>query len=193
MENLITRNTQAEVNLIERNGQHSIQGYGALYYDGTSGTEYQLDDNLFERFSKGAFDRPLAEKQNIEVRYNHSQDYVLGDTSNTAEVKVDERGLRYSVPFDSNDPDHAKVKAKIEKHLIKGSSIAGVPVYRFDRENGKDIAWVVSMKTIRDLGPVNSPAYKAAPAMMRNAELDEQYKEWLRLKNETEKRIAKHR
>ena len=189
---IIERSIETQCELIERNGKEEITGYGAVVFDGSPGTEYQLADNLWERFAPGAFDKYLASGNNIEIRFNHSSDFVLGDTQGAARCTVDEKGLRYSVPFDSTDPDHIKVRCKLQKGLIKGSSIAGVPQYRFEDQAGKHIAWITSMRSIRDVGPVGTPAYKAAPAMMRSDDLDQQYKNWL-LKQETEKRVKKYR
>jgi HK97 family phage prohead protease len=188
----IIRYTDNETCLIERNGTKEISGYGALFYTGEPGTEYPLGDNLFERIQPGAFDKCLASGKNVAITYNHSRDFVLGDTEHGAVVRCDNMGLRYSVPFDPQDPDHQKVASKIHKGLVKGSSFAATnPKYRFEQENGKDIAWITSVDVLRDCSVVNDPAYKAAPAMLRSEELDSQYKEWLRLKAETEKRLQK--
>jgi HK97 family phage prohead protease len=194
MDNTITRHTtQHDTSIVERSGgAKEICGYGAIYFDGTPATEYDLGGGLVERIQRGCFDAAIAERQNTEVRYNHSPDFVLGDVEGGAVVRSDEKGLRYSVPFDPQDPDHAKVKSKIEKGLVKGSSFCAVgPTYRYADDNGTHVAWLTSVKVLKDVAPVNSPAYKGAPAMMRSAELDEGYKEWLRLKLETEKRLAK--
>lgn len=195
MEEIVRSTTNHDTQLVERsNGTKEITGYASVYYDGTSGTEYQLDDNLYERVSPGCFDKALAERQNVEIRYNHSTDFVLGDVESGAIVRTDDKGLRYSVPFDDSDPDHLKVKSKIEKGLIKGSSFQALgPTYRYQDENGKHIAWLTGVKVLRDCSPVNNPAYKGAPALMRSEELDKGYKDWLRLKMETEKRLSKNR
>jgi HK97 family phage prohead protease len=190
---LITRNTtEHQTQIVERDGKKEISGYGAIYYDGTPSSEYHLGDNLYERIQPGAFDRPLAERENVEIRYNHSDDFILGDVEGGAVVKVDDKGLRYSLPYDAADPQHQTVLAKINKGLIRGSSIGMYgPQYRFTQENGKDIAWVTGVKKIRDVGPVGRPAYTGATATIRSADCDEQYQAWLKRKAETEKRLAK--
>jgi HK97 family phage prohead protease len=190
---LITRNTETTPELVERaDGKREIAGYGALYYDGTSKTEFQLGDNLYERVAHGAFDRCLAEGQVVQVRYNHSPDWVLADTTTGAVVRTDQKGLRYSVPFDSDDPQHQTVRSKLEKGLIKGSSFGALhPTYRYADEGGKHVAWLTSVRILQDCSPVNSPAYKGAPAMLRSAE--EGYHEWLKAREETRKRIEKIR
>jgi HK97 family phage prohead protease len=189
----IERNTQGTVELIERaDGKHEIAGYGAVYYDGTPGSEYDLGGGLFERFSPGCFDRCIAERQNVQIRYNHSGDWILGDVEGGAVVRCDQKGLRYSLPYDPEDPQHLAVRCKLQKGLIRGSSIgAAKPEYEFREESGKHIALVRSVKMIRDVGPVNDPAYKGASAMCRSADLDNQYNDWLRKKAETEKRLKR--
>jgi HK97 family phage prohead protease len=193
----IIRNTGSEPNsvyLIERtDGKKEICGYGAIFYTGSPGSEHKIGENLFERFQKGCFDSAVASGSNIQIRYNHSADFILGDTDSDATVSTDDKGIKYSVPFDASNPDHQKVAKGIGK-WIKGSSIGAYnPTYRFDVEGGKHIAWVTDLEVIRDLSPVNSPAYKNAPAMMRSSELDEQYTSWLKAKAETDKRINKYR
>ena len=66
----IIRSTETPVAMIERDGKNYISGWGAIYYDGTTGSEYQIGDNLYERFARGAFDRAIAEGQDIKARYN---------------------------------------------------------------------------------------------------------------------------
>lgn len=190
----IIRNTSNHcTEIIERDGKKEITGYGAIYYDNTPGSEYQIGPNLYERFAKGFADTAIASGQNIVVRYNHDDNFILDDTDNGAKVKADDKGIKYSVPFDSQDPDHLKVKSKIEKGLIRGSSIAATnPKYSFTEEGSKHIAWVTSVERVIDCSPVNNPAYKNAPAMLRSAELNEQYETWLKSKAETSKRIAKY-
>ena len=50
---------------------------------------------------------------------------------------------------------------------------------------------MTGLEVIEDVGPVNNPAYKAAPAMMRSEQLNKEYDEWLRLKVETDKRLKR--
>jgi len=189
---LIERHTEQQAEIIERDGQQEITGWASVYYDGTEKTQYHLGDNLYERIQPGAFDAALDQRQNVQVRYNRSDDWVLSDTETGAVVKTDEKGLRYSVPFDPQDPQHQSVKAKIQKGLIRGSSFGAMgPQYRYTEEAGKHIAWLVGVKVLRDCGPVNSPAYKGAPALMRSEECNRQYREWLKAREETEKRLKK--
>jgi HK97 family phage prohead protease len=173
------------VQIRSEGGSQTISGYAAVFYDGTAATEYPIETNLVERISRDAFDRPLAEKQRVEVRFNHNRDFPLGSTEDNATVKVDDRGLHYSVPFDSTDPDHMKVRSKIDKSQVKGSSFRfDSEKYRFTEEGTKHVAWL-TVGRLEDVGPVTSPAYKATTAKVR----DEQYAEWLAERLETDRRI----
>ena len=150
MDEIITRYTsEHETEIIERGGQREITGYASVFFDGTANTEYKIGDNLYERINRSAFDRPLAQHQNTEVRYNHSQDFVLATVETGAVIRTDEKGLRYSIPYDPQDPQHQTVKSKGEKGVIRESSFqATKPTYRYAEDNGKHIAWLTSVKDL---------------------------------------------
>lgn len=193
------RMTTDDTKMEERNGQQYISGYGSVFYNPADpGTEYHLGGNLYERIDPQAFNQILAERSNVEARFNHSDDYILGDVeSNTLELRTDAKGLRYSVPFSADDPDHLKVRTKINKGLCKGSSFAFQPgKTEFTNEGDKHICWVRSIKRLRDVGPVSKPAYQASTAFVRSKEMDDNYAIWLeqeRLKIETEKRLQNYK
>ena len=103
---------------------------------GLSGqVDFVPQDGFYETIGRDAFNQSLTKQQQIESRYNHSADHVLGRTDlGSLQVWTDEKGLRYRVRFNPDDPDHQKVKAKIASGLIKGSSFSFFPKkVRFDK------------------------------------------------------------
>jgi HK97 family phage prohead protease len=191
------RTTPTDTMMEERNGQQYIAGYASVFYDPKdSGTEYHLGGNLYERIDPQAFHQILAERSNVEARFNHSEDYILGDVaSNTLQLQTDGKGLRYTVPFDAQDNDHVKVRSKINKGLCKGSSFAfRAGKTEFATDGDKHICWVRTVAELRDVGPVSKPAYTSATAQLRSKELEDNYKDWLqqeKLREETQKRLEK--
>ena len=80
-------------------GTTTISGYAAVYHRSEdAGTQYQLMDSYYERIKPGAFDRALAEKQDVRALFNHDANHVLGrTTSGTCRLSCDSVGLRYEV------------------------------------------------------------------------------------------------
>jgi len=150
-------------------GTQYIEGYAALWDDGTDSTKYKPLDHLTESVDPHAFDDILRSQNTIKIKYNHSDDCELGDTgSGTAFVVADDKGLKYSVPFDDTEPDHLKVKRGIEKKRIKGSSFHAAGEVSLKRNSdGTYHRRIVKVSSVADLGPVNEPAYKNAGAMLR--------------------------
>lgn len=169
----------------ERSGDHYITGYSARFYNGDPGTEYHLFGNAFERFDPLAFN--LSQEDPIECRWNHDANHVLGSTENgTLALEVDSQGLLYQQRFNPEDPDHQKVRAKIQSRLCKGSSI-GFWITRagWTKEKDKDV-FIVKEALIRDVGPVQNPAYKSATASFRSTSDDlekirKSYEVWKRI------------
>jgi HK97 family phage prohead protease len=186
-----------ETMLEERgDGTSYLSGYASVWYDGTSGTEYHLGGNRYERIDPRAFDKVIQEKQNVEARFNHSQDFILGDVATgTLELRSDKRGLHYRVPFDAQDPDMLKVRSKIKKGLIKGSSFGFIPAkIEWRSEGDKHVGTVREVLVLRDVGPVNNGAYKGTTAEYRSEAIERSYDEWLnneKMKSETEARLKK--
>ena len=156
MDNIITRMIE-DVSIEERSGGMYISGYGTVF-----DVVYEYAPGKFERIKKAALSN--ADMSQCECRYNHSSDFVLGDVpTNTLTLKQDAKGLHYQTRFDADDPDHMKVRSKLQKGLVKGSSIGFLPTkIVVTKEDGKLIENVESISYVRDLGPVNSPASPSA-------------------------------
>ncbi|MCB9949577.1 MAG: HK97 family phage prohead protease [Planctomycetaceae bacterium] len=155
-----------------RNGKEYFVGYGAVFFDRkTPGTEYQLAENVYERFLPSAFN--LRQERPIELWYNHNSDFCLGTKETGLELRVDGKGLSYEQEINPDDVDHQKVKSKIENGIIKGSSIGFWVTRASQIKEGDREIFLIKECEVRDLGPVNVPAYKAASAFCRNASKNE--------------------
>lgn len=194
MDNEILRFSQNhETQLTQENGKSYIEGYAAVFYDGTPGTELPLG-SFTERLEPGCFDKSLADGKPKRILFNHSDSHELGRTSlGTAQIWRDAKGYRYKCEFDPTDPSHVEVKRKIEKGLISGSSFHGIKrKWKFERDytSGKDILRHIELE-IDECGPCPIPAYSGTSALVRSAGKDEHlvkdYDAW----KQTQERLAK--
>lgn len=153
-------------------GKSVIRGYAAVFYrSGDASTEYELYPGLVERIRPGAFDRAIAEKQDVRGLINHSSDILLGrTTAGTMTLAADSVGLRYEILFNPDDADHARYAEKIKRGDLSGASFSFVPTAQSieSGKGGSDVRWVEDVNLF-DVGPVTFPAYKAATSGIRSA------------------------
>lgn len=169
------RFTQTEVRLTKRaDDKPLISGYGAVFYDGTDGTQYQLWEGCVERILPVAFDRAIAEKDDVRGLFNHDPNMVLGRAAaGTMRVSIDARGLKYEI-----DPGETTVSADVQEHLrrgdVTGSSFAFNVTDEDMRQETRDgeTLWIREIKGVEllDCGPVTFPAYEGTEANTRSAD-----------------------
>jgi len=157
-----------------------ITGYGAVYYrKGDSSTEYKLWDGMVERIMPGAFNRALAESDDVRALFNHDPSLILGrNTAGTMKLSSDDVGLRYEI-----DPADTNVSKDTREHIsrgdVTGSSFMFIVEHEEWRTEGDlEIREVLGVKLL-DIGPVTFPAYASATASVRSEdtkEAREQYK-----------------
>ena len=162
-------NTEPIEIITREDGTQHLEGYAMRFYDGSPETEYALSSGKVERIARADIESTLLQVKSLPLRYNHSKDYVLDDTDHTLTLRCDDKGLRFSAPFDSNDPDHMKVKCKIDKGIIRGSSFEALGMHRWEKDGEKSVGWVKDLD-FKDVSIVNSPAYEGTSAMVRSAE-----------------------
>jgi len=133
-------------------------------------TEYQLFPDLRERIMPGAFDRALAEGQDVFASYNHNRDALLGRTPDTLSLSVDSKGLRYEIPIDDTDPDHQRILPKLTRGDLRGSSFSfQIRQQRFEQQKGGGEIREIQDVDLVEVGPVTDPAYKGTTAGVRDA------------------------
>lgn len=150
-----------------------INGYGVVYYDPKdAGTEYRVDIDMVERFRPGCFDKFLASNRDCFCCPYHDERRVLGRRSALLELHSDQRGVRYSLPFDESDPDHVAIGAKMRRGDVSGSSADFlVLAEEWRRDEGTDlITREIIEAELFHLGPVIGEAYQATTAEVRTAD-----------------------
>ena len=151
----------------EDDGPTMLTGYGAVFYDETNPlTEYRLGEKLVERIMPGAFDNIDTD---VISCFNHDPNQLLGRmSSGTLSLEVDDTGLKYSVAIDEDDPDHQRVKAKMARGDVDGSSFWFHITDEAKRiEDGQTIYEIRGVELI-EVGPVTEPAYKATSSKLRD-------------------------
>lgn len=148
-----------------------ITGYGAVYHHADDpGTEYRIAADFVERLRPGCFDRFLASDRDCFCAPYHDENRILGRRSRHLRVSSDDRGLRYSLPFDATDPDHVAIAAKLRRGDVSGSSVLFVVLaeeWRRDHERDLVIREVIEAEILH-LGPVIGEAYHGTTAELRS-------------------------
>ena len=158
----------------ENDGKRMINGYAAVFYDGTPGTEYELWDNAMERIAAGAFSGIMADND-CRCLFNHESCKVIGRTkAGTCRLSVDNIGLAYEndMPDSSCGKD---VFEAINRGDISGSSFSFIPskvLWSQEERDGNmvDIRTIMEVSKLYDVGPVTYPAYEATSAAVRSKE-----------------------
>lgn len=147
-----------------------ISGYGAVYYDAADpDTEYRIDTDMVERLRPGCFDAFLASDRDCFCAPFHDERRVLGRRSRMMTLASDARGLRYSVPYDGDDPDHQSIAAKIKRGDVSGSSFSFAAIaeeWRRDADTDMVIRELIEVEVFH-LGPVVGEAYPGTTAEVR--------------------------
>jgi uncharacterized protein len=150
-----------------------LEGYAAIYYVATDpATEYVVWDDMTERIMPGAFDAFIADASlDCVCSPDHDDRQLLGRrSSGRLSVTTDARGLKYSVPFDPDDPDHLRIAAKVKRRDVVGSSlrfIAHEERWLRDDTTGMVVREIVKADVVQ-LGPVTDPAYAGTTAEIRS-------------------------
>lgn len=159
----------------------SVEGYAAVFYNPADpGTEYKLHERLVERIDRQAFERALANPDDVRALFNHDPDNLLARVrADTLHLSTDSIGLRYAFDVDRADADHARVLAKIERGDLSGSSFSfAVTGQRFDKqEDGPNVRTITGVELF-DVGPVTFPAYQATTAGARSDDIETALAEW---------------
>lgn len=178
----------ADVSLrAEGDGSGMIHGYGAVYYNGSPETEYQLWPGMVERIMPGAFAQAVN-RDDVRALFNHDTNMVLGRKSaGTLRVFDDNRGLRYEI-----DPGETTVYRDVAQFIkrkdVQGSSFAFVVTDEQPRkENGIRIREIRGVELF-DVGPVTYPAYESTSTGVRMRGTLDDAREWFEKQESAERR-----
>lgn len=144
-----------------------LKGYAAVY--NTWSPEMY---GFRERIADGAFNRAIAEKQDVRALWNHDSNLVLGrTTNNTLELKSDEKGLLVDItPPDTQwgkdalvsikrgDVDQMSFQFRIKKDE-----------WEYDEENDIVSRTILDVDLF-DVSPTTFPAYSQTSITARSKE-----------------------
>ncbi len=148
-----------------------IEGYASVFFSPSdSGTEYRIAADVSERIMPGTFDRSLKSSDEIVALWNHNPDFLLGRRSAyTLRLSVDQRGLKYSIDANLDDPQHATVYQKLLRGDVKGSSFSMANIKdNVRRTAGGFIREIYDVELI-EVSPVWYPAYSSSTSYARGA------------------------
>ena len=169
---------------IRAKDEERIVGYAAVYYDGTSATEYDRGWGFRERIMPGAFDETLEKGDDVRGLFNHDPNMLLGRTSSeTLRIWSDSHGLAYEIT--AGDTNVARdVVSHLKRGDLSGSSFAfDILDDDMHHEDGDDIYELIKVR-LYDVGPVTFPAYESTEAGVRDAveherrSMERRYKTW---------------
>ena len=172
MERRVAAHKAMRANVIKRDGDSKptkIEGYAAVFYDGTPETEYELWSGVRERIKPGAFDEALAAGDDVRGLINHNSNRLIGRTSSgTMRLSVDKVGLRYEIDVPDTQ-DGRDILELVDRGDMSGSSFCFVCTdERWFRDGDDEIREVLCAR-LYDVGPVTYPAYDATTAGTRDA------------------------
>lgn len=145
----------------EEGEKRFFEGYGAVFGSVTDIGPFT------EEIERGAFDDVLSD--DARGLFNHDANYVLGRNKKTMRLEVDQRGLKYSIDYNPNDPDHVRVMEKVKRGDISQSSFAfRVKDDKWETRNGKEHRTITKFKRLIDVSAVTYPAYKDASVGARS-------------------------
>ena len=152
---------------------NAIRGVGAVYYDGTPETEFQLWDGGVERIAPGTFDEPV-ERDDVRGLFNHDPSMLLGRTaSGTMDLRSTDRGLEYSIK-PANTTTYEDVSEHLRRGDISGSSFAftvseGGDSWSKEQRDGQTVmVRTISDVVLYDTGPVTYPAYSGTSSEFKS-------------------------
>jgi HK97 family phage prohead protease len=156
-----------------------FEGYAALF-------NRAADLGWFsEEIDASAFDDVLD--NDVRGLFNHDPDVILGrNKSGTMTLTKDEKGMRYKIRYNPNDPDHVRVMEKVKRGDISQSSFAfSIKDAVWETKNEKDHRKILKLSRWYDVAPVTYPAYPDTTVAARSKEgLKKEVEELQKLKAE---------
>lgn len=149
-------------------GGATITGYAAVF-----NRETVIAGLFREQIAPGAF-REAISRDDVLVLFNHDPNYPLARTSNsTLRLSEDKRGLKYEADLDMDDPDTKKVRSKIKRGTVKGSSFGfTVEADEWDESEVKrgklPLRTIIRIGELYDVSPVTFPAYPQTSVSARS-------------------------
>lgn len=142
---------------------------GDQYFEGYAFVFDAVADlgSFTEEIARGAADDNLTD--DVRGLLNHDPNFVLGRNGKTMKLEVDSRGLKYTIKYNPNDPDHVRTMEKVKRGDISQSSFAfRTESDKWEKRNGKDHRTLLKFKRLIDVSAVTYPAYNEATVAARS-------------------------
>jgi HK97 family phage prohead protease len=139
-----------------------FEGYGLVYGD-------VADLGWFtEEIAPGAADEVMGD--DIRGLFNHDPNILLGrNKSGSMALVNDTKGVKYSIRYNPDDPDHVRVMEKVKRGDVSQSSFAfSVKDDKWETRNGREHRTVLKLKRMYDVSPVTYPAYPSSTVAARS-------------------------
>jgi HK97 family phage prohead protease len=150
--------------LREEGEEKRFEGYAVIFNSAT-------DLGYFsEEIREGAFSDVMGD--DVRGLFNHDPDVILGRSkSGTMKLSVDKTGVRYSILYNANDPDHVRVMEKVKRGDVSQSSFAfRIKDAAWETRDGKDHRVINKIERWYDVSPVTYPAYQDTTVAARSLE-----------------------
>lgn len=153
-------------------GHATLTGYAAVFEQEAviGGSEW----GFREVIARGAFDDALG-RDDVRALFNHNPDILLGRTkSGTLRLSVDQKGLRYDIDLNPDDPDAMKLRSQIIRGDVGESSFAfSIEDREQDEEWEKPKRNEMPLRRVKraklwDVSPVVYPAYATTSVSARS-------------------------
>ena len=148
----------------EEGEEKRFEGYAVIFNSET-------DLGWFtEEIRDGAFEDVMDD--DVRGLFNHDPDVILGrNKSGTMKLSVDKRGVKYSIDYNPNDPDHVRVMEKVKRGDVSQSSFAfGIKDAVWETRDGRDHRVITKLSRWYDVSPVTYPAYQDTTVAARSFE-----------------------
>lgn len=145
----------------------SLSGYAAMF-----NSETVIAGYFRETIAPGAF-RDAIKTDDVRALFNHDPNYVLGRTTNdTLKLTEDKQGLHYDVTLNMADPDAVRVRAKVERGDVTGSSFGFFveeEKWQEPAKGSRELPLRTILKaSLFDVSPVTYPAYDSTSVSARS-------------------------
>lgn len=154
--------------IVRRGDQEYLEGYAALWPDGTEGTVYRPSPHVKETVDPHAFDEVLQRGDRIELQTDHKDENIIGSTDDGLILRADDTGLRISYPFDPHDIALMLTRQRIEKRYYGGMSFRAQGVMEISRTNTGHHRVIKKVTELVEVSFVRKPAYKGTAAIVRS-------------------------
>jgi uncharacterized protein len=164
IENAERRFFSDTVEVREEEGNQYFEGY-AVRFNSVTDLGY-----FSEEVAATAFDGVMGD--DVRGLFNHDPDVVLGRTaSGTMQVSKDEKGVKYRISYNPEDPDHKRVMEKVKRGDVSQSSFAfSISDESWSKRDGKEHRVIEKIKRWYDVAPVTYPAYADTTVAARSIE-----------------------